>query len=165
MCIRDSNVYDLIVRRFIAAFYPDCAFATTTVTGAVDKIDFKVSGKEILAPGWRQVYARDTHKDDEAEKDDEERTLEAFVKGEEGPHTPTLTEKQTTPPKPYTCLLYTSGFGHLHHPPLYELTLLSGVTAVDDAVGLGHEFLDDCKLLFDALVVYELDAESWRNHG
>ena len=98
----EHNVYDLIVRRFIAAFYPDCAFATTTVTGAVDKIDFKVSGKEILDPGWRQVYARDTHKDDEAEKDDEERTLEAFVKGEEGPHTPTLTEKQTTPPKPYT---------------------------------------------------------------
>ena len=54
---------------------------------------------------------------------------------------------------------------HLHHPPLYELTLLSGVTAVDDAVGLGHEFLDDCKLLLDALVFYELDAESWRNHG
>ncbi len=99
----ERNVYDLIVRRFIAAFYPDCQFATTTVTGAVDKIDFKVSGKEILNPGWRQIYARDAKKDDDTDaKNDEERTLEAFVKGEEGPHTPTLTEKQTTPPKPYT---------------------------------------------------------------
>ena len=99
----ERNVYDLIVRRFIAAFYPDCQFATTTVTGAVDKIDFKVSGKEILNPGWRQIYARDAKNADDTEgKNDEERTLEAFVKGEEGPHTPTLTEKQTTPPKPYT---------------------------------------------------------------
>ncbi len=99
----ERNVYDLIVRRFIAAFYPDCQFATTTVTGAVDKIDFKVSGKEILNPGWRQIYARDAKKDDDTDaKNDEERTLETFVKGEEGPHTPTLTEKQTTPPKPYT---------------------------------------------------------------
>lgn len=99
----ERNVYDLIVRRFIAAFYPDCQFATTTVTGTVDKIDFKVSGKEILNPGWRQIYARDAKNADDTEgKNDEERTLEAFVKGEEGPHTPTLTEKQTTPPKPYT---------------------------------------------------------------
>ena len=99
----ERNVYDLIVCRFIAAFYPDCQFATTTVTGAVDKIDFKVSGKEILNPGWRQIYARDAKNADDTEgKNDEERTLEAFVKGEEGPHTPTLTEKQTTPPKPYT---------------------------------------------------------------
>ncbi len=99
----ERNVYDLIVRRFIAAFYPDCQFATTTVTGAVDKIDFKVSGKEILNPGWRQIYARNAKKDDDTDaKNDEERTLETFVKGEEGPHTPTLTEKQTTPPKPYT---------------------------------------------------------------
>lgn len=99
----ERNVYDLIVCRFIAAFYPDCQFATTTVTGAVDKIDFKVSGKEILNPGWRQIYARDAKNTDDTEgKNDEERTLEAFVKGEEGPHTPTLTEKQTTPPKPYT---------------------------------------------------------------
>ncbi len=99
----ERNVYDLIVRRFIAAFYPDCQFATTTVTGAVDKIDFKVSGKEILNPGWRLIYAKDARSTDDNEgKNDEERTLEAFVKGEEGPHTPTLTEKQTTPPKPYT---------------------------------------------------------------
>lgn len=99
----ERNVYDLIVRRFIAAFYPDCQFATTTVTGAVDKIDFKVSGKEILNPGWRLIYAKDARSTDDNEgKNDEERTLEAFVKGEEGPHMPTLTEKQTTPPKPYT---------------------------------------------------------------
>lgn len=98
----ERNVYDLITRRFIAAFFPDCQFATTTVTGAVDKIDFKTTGKEILAPGWRLVYTKDENQDDEQDGKDEERTLEAFSKGEQGPHEPTLTEKQTTPPKPYT---------------------------------------------------------------
>lgn len=104
----EQNVYDLIVRRFIAAFYPDCEFATTTILGKVEDVEFKVSGKEILKPGWRVVYGAtassqnsDAH-DEEERRDEEERTLPAFVKGESGPHKPTLTEKQTTPPKYYT---------------------------------------------------------------
>ena len=99
----ENKVYDLVARRFVAAFYPDCKFATTTVTGKVDKVDFKATGKEILDPGWRAVYAKDIARDEEdSAKADEERTLQAFVKGEQGPHTPTLTEKWTTPPKYYT---------------------------------------------------------------
>ena len=99
----ERNVYDLIARRFIAVFYPDCRFATTTVTGRVDQVDFKATGKEILDPGWRAVYTRDGQRDDDGEpRDTEERTLQSFTKGESGPHTPTLTEKQTTPPKYYT---------------------------------------------------------------
>ena len=100
----ERNVYDLIARRFIAAFWPDCKFSTTTVLGKVEDVEFKVSGKEILSPGWRTVYAReDTDAaDDESKKGDDERTLPAFVKGESGPHEPTLSEKTTTPPKYYT---------------------------------------------------------------
>lgn len=97
----EQNVYDLICRRFIAAFYPDCEFSTTTVLGKVENVEFKVSGKEILKPGWRVVYGDHVHEEDD-KKGDEERTLPAFVKGETGPHKPTLTEKQTTPPKYYT---------------------------------------------------------------
>lgn len=101
----ESHVYDLIARRFISAFYPDCKFSTTTVLGEAGGVEFKVSGKQILDPGWRVVYAKDTLQqdtDDNAAQQDEERTLPAFTKGESGPHTPTLTEKWTTPPKPYT---------------------------------------------------------------
>jgi DNA topoisomerase-3 len=100
----EQKVYDLIARRFIAVFYPDCEFSTTTVLGEVDGVEFKVSGKEILKPGWRTVYAKDVQAtdDDDAQKKDEERTLPTFEKGESGPHTPTLTEKWTTPPKFYT---------------------------------------------------------------
>ncbi len=144
----EQKVYDLIARRFIAVFYPDCEFSTTTVLGEVQgaatepqgaatepqvaatepqptqkepqptqkepqattqkaagkAIEFKVSGKEILKPGWRSVYAKDQQAtdDDDSQKKDEERTLPAFEKGESGPHTPTLTEKWTTPPKYYT---------------------------------------------------------------
>ena len=100
----ERRVYDLVARRFIAAFYPDCKFATTTVLGEVDKIEFKVTGKEILDPGWRAVYAKDVQQEDEdeaARKDDEEKTLPSFVKGESGPHEPALTEKWTTPPPYY----------------------------------------------------------------
>ena len=100
----EHHVFDLIVRRFIAAFYPDCKFSTTTVLGQVEDIEFKVGGKEILEPGWRTVYAKEDqrHDEDDTKKSDEERTLPSFVKGESGAHTPTLTEKQTTPPKYYT---------------------------------------------------------------
>ena len=101
----EQNVYDLIALRFISVFYPDCKFSTTTVLGKVEDIEFKVSGKEILEPGWRVVYQKDkSQQDDEEEKKrkEEERTLPSFTKGESGPHTPTLTEKWTTPPKYYT---------------------------------------------------------------
>ena len=114
----ERNVYDLIARRFIAVFYPDCKFSTTTVLGKVEDVEFKVSGKEILEPGWRTIYAlQPSHPNnpstpqpnnpqpsssEDDDKQDEERTLPTFVKGESGPHTPTLTEKWTTPPKYYT---------------------------------------------------------------
>ena len=102
----ERHVYDLIAKRFISVFYPDCKFATTTVLGDVDGIEFKVTGKLILDPGWRAVYAKDseqqTDNDDEKKQQDEERTLPDFQKGESGEHTPTLTEKWTTPPKFYT---------------------------------------------------------------
>lgn len=100
----ERNVYDLIVRRFFAIFYPDCKFSTTTVEGKVDNIDFKTSGKEILDMGWRSIYAKDKPSEDKEENsnDAEERTLPTFTKGESGPHEPTLSEKQTTPPKYYT---------------------------------------------------------------
>lgn len=117
----ERNVYDLIARRFIAVFYPDCKFSTTTVLGKVEDVEFKVSGKEILEPGWRTIYAQQqtstpqplnpstSHplnpqpsSSEDDDKQDEERTLPTFVKGESGPHTPTLTEKWTTPPKYYT---------------------------------------------------------------
>ena len=117
----ERNVYDLIARRFIAVFYPDCKFATTTVLGKVEDVEFKVSGKEILEPGWRTIYAQQQtstpqhlnpstsqplnpqpSSSEDDDKQDEERTLPTFVKGESGPHTPTLTEKWTTPPKYYT---------------------------------------------------------------
>ncbi len=99
-----QKVYDLIARRFIAVFYPDCKFAQTTVLGEVDHIEFKVTGRTILDPGWRAVYARDaqTNDDDEKKPEEEERTLPDFKKGESGPHTPTLTEKMTTPPPYFT---------------------------------------------------------------
>ena len=98
------KVYDLVARRFIAVFYPDCQYAQTTVLGKVEKVEFKVTGRTILDPGWRAVYAKDTQQADDEERkpEEEERTLPAFQKGESGPHEPTLTEKQTTPPKHYT---------------------------------------------------------------
>lgn len=99
----ERNVYDLIARRFIAVFYPDCKFSTTTVLGTVEDVEFKATGKEILSPGWRDVYAQqNATADDDERKGDEERTLPTFVKGESGPHIPTLSEKWTTPPKYYT---------------------------------------------------------------
>ena len=115
------KVYDLIARRFIGVFYPDCEFSTTTVMGEVqakptddgkkgEKIGFKASGKEILKQGWRVVRGSNTETADRTDEADgntkpdatEEKTLPTFEKGESGPHTPTLTEKWTTPPKYYT---------------------------------------------------------------
>ena len=100
----ERKVYDLVCRRFIAVFYDDCKFSTTTVHGQAGDVEFKVSGKEILEPGWRTVYAKDSKvqdEDDEKKNADEERTLPSFAKGETGPHTPTLSEKQTQPPHYY----------------------------------------------------------------
>ena len=99
----EKRVYDLVARRFIAVFYPDCKFSTTTVLGAVEKVEFKANGKQILDEGWRVVFGgQGSTPDDEAKKEDDEQVLPAFEKGEHGPHEPSLTEKQTTPPKPYT---------------------------------------------------------------
>jgi len=101
----ERNVYDLVARRFIAVFHPDCRFATTTVEGRAADVAFRVSGKQILEPGWRVVFDRDKKAeadDDTAATAEEERTLPAFEKGESGPHRPDLAQKFTQPPKPYT---------------------------------------------------------------
>lgn len=98
----EKKVYDLIARRFIAVFYPDCKFSTTSVTGKVDKVEFKTSGKEILDPGWRAVYTKEEQRQDDGKNAADDKLLPTFVKGESGSHKPTLTEKMTVPPKHYT---------------------------------------------------------------
>lgn len=95
----ERRVFDLVARRFIAVFYPDCKVSTTTVLGEVDKIEFKVTGKQILDAGWRVVFAKEQVEEKEEE---EERVLPHFVVGESGPHVPDLNEKWTQPPKYYT---------------------------------------------------------------
>ena len=115
----EQKVYDLVARRFIAVFLPDCKFSTTTVLGEVkgdeEVVEFKVTGKEILDPGWRVVLGKASEKAEDTENSEnsenaekaekaseaEERTLPTFVKGESGDHKPTLTEKWTTPPPYY----------------------------------------------------------------
>ena len=97
----EKKVYDLIVRHFIAAFYPECKFRTTTVLGESADVGFKATGKVITSLGWRVIFAQEINNDDK-EKDDKEKILPPFVKGESGPHTPGLQEKWTTPPKQYT---------------------------------------------------------------
>lgn len=96
----EKRVFDLIARRFIAVFYPDCKFSTTTVIGEADRIEFKVTGKQILEPGWRVIFAKDVP--EEGKENEEESVLPAFNKGESGPHNPILNEKWTQPPRPYT---------------------------------------------------------------
>ena len=98
----ERRVYDLIARRFIAVFYPDCKISTTTVMGEVDKIEFRVTGKQILEPGWRVVFAKEVKDPTEEKEEEDENVLPAFVKGESGPHIPDLNEKWTQPPRPYT---------------------------------------------------------------
>lgn len=95
----EQKVYDMVARRFIANFYPDSTVATTTVLGESASVPFKTSGKIILDPTWRVVYGKQEPVADEKE---ELKTLPPFVKGESGPHTPSLAEKQTQPPKLYT---------------------------------------------------------------
>lgn len=114
---REAKVYDLIARRFIAVFYPDCKISTTTVLGSSGGVPFKVTGKQILSPGWRAVFdyrlpSADAPQDaaqtapaqpeEGGKAEAEERTLPQFVPGESGPHSPSLAEKWTQPPKPYT---------------------------------------------------------------
>ena len=104
----ERKVYDLVSRRFIAAFYPDCKFSTTTVSGEAGDVSFRTSGKQILDAGWRLVFEKEAAEsskadDDNNQKDaEEERSLPLFIKGEQGSHIPELSEKQTQPPKPYT---------------------------------------------------------------
>lgn len=96
----EKRVFDMIARRFIAAFYPDCKVVTTSVQGVVDEIPFKTSTKQIQEPGWRAVFSNTTQ--EEKDEETEIRQFPAFVKGESGPHTPELIERWTQPPKPYT---------------------------------------------------------------
>lgn len=100
----EAKVYDLVVRRFIANFYPECKFASTKVTAQSNGVTFAVTGKEILVAGWRDVFdkKRGVEQDSEQGDGDETKTLPQFVKGESGAHQPTLFEKMTQPPKPYT---------------------------------------------------------------
>lgn len=96
----EKKVFDLVVRRFIANFYPECKISTTTVLGEVGKIEFKVTGKQILEHGWRVVFNK--AKEEDESENEEERTLPVFVEGENGEHEPSFAEKWTSPPKPYT---------------------------------------------------------------
>lgn len=95
----ERHVFDLVARRFIAVFYPDCKFSTTTVLGDVQQIEFKATGKQIIEPGWRTVFAKEQVDERDTE---EERVLPAFTVGEHGSHQPDLNEKWTQPPKLYT---------------------------------------------------------------
>ena len=103
----EKKIYDLITRRFIAVFHPDCKVRTTTVLGETDGIPFRTSGKEIVEPGWRVVFNQELKNDNtdsqEPEGDSPLSIVSCqFTKGESGPHTPELMERWTQPPKPYT---------------------------------------------------------------
>ena len=102
----ESKVYDLVARRFIAAFYPDCENSTTTVSGKAADVEFKASGKQIVKPGWRVVFAGQENsgadRSEDGPDDSGNGILPEFTVGESGPHEPKLKETWTTPPKPYT---------------------------------------------------------------
>ena len=109
----EKKVYDLVALHFIAAFYPECEVSNTTVLAKAGEIDFRVTGREVLKPGWRAVFANLTaalpqgegdNPDNPEAQDNQENTksLPSFTKGESGPHIPQLKEKTTTPPKYYT---------------------------------------------------------------
>lgn len=113
MTADEKKVYDLVATHFIAAFYPECEVSNTTVLAKAGEVDFKVTGREVLKPGWRAVFEKGQgdnvqstkETSDDAENSDnpeENKSLPAFVKGESGPHEPLLKEKTTTPPKYYT---------------------------------------------------------------
>ena len=94
----EKKVYDLVARHFIAIFYPECKFRTTTVMGDSAGVEFKTTGKLITDAGWRIIFAQESND----EKEEKEKILPRFVKGETGPHTPGLQEKWTQPPKQFT---------------------------------------------------------------
>jgi len=93
----ERKVFNLVCKRFIAVFYPDCKIANTNVEATIGKHNFKATGKQILEPGWRVVF-----QNDEKEDNSEDRILPAFTTGEHGPHQPELQEKQTQPPQYFT---------------------------------------------------------------
>ena len=95
----ERKVYNMVALRFIAAFYPDCEVSNTTVLAKSGEVDFKVTGRQILKMGWREIFAKERQDEDQQE---EQKSLPAFIKGESGPHQPQLQEKTTTPPKYYT---------------------------------------------------------------
>ena len=99
-----QNVYDIIVRRFIAVFYPDCTVAKTQVNAVVETVDFVARGKEVLKPGWRILFESDSKDDNDGDRKetDEEGILPAFEEGEKGPHEPSFIEKATKAPNNYT---------------------------------------------------------------
>jgi DNA topoisomerase-3 len=99
----ERKVYDMVALRFIAAFYPPCQVSTTTVLAQAGDIQFKVTGREILEQGWREVFAKETTSEpSDTSEPSEQKALPSFKKGESGPHEPQLQEKTTTPPKFYT---------------------------------------------------------------
>ena len=111
MSAEEKKVYDLVALHFIAVFYPECEVSNTTVLAKAGEMDFKVTGREVLKPGWRVVFEKDSDKSDNSENSDSSdssdssesaKSLPAFTKGESGPHVPQLKEKTTTPPKYYT---------------------------------------------------------------
>lgn len=99
----ERKVYNMIALRFIASFYPDCQVANTTIIGNAGEYEFKTTGRQVLSQGWREVFAKEkAETKEENEEEEENKTLPNFKKGEQGPHTPSLQEKTTTPPKYYT---------------------------------------------------------------
>ncbi len=96
----EKLVYDLVARRFIAVFYPDCEFSSTTVLAEINKAEFKATGRQILKNGWREIYLKD--KGNEDKSDDDNQTMPQFTEGESGTHEPSLLKKQTQPPKYFT---------------------------------------------------------------
>lgn len=103
LSLDEKRVYHTIALRFISVFYPDCEFEQTIVSATVDKTKFKVTGKVITNPGWKEVYAKTAKTPEEREGQTQDAdTLPKFEKGEQGPHSPFLAKKTTQPPKYYT---------------------------------------------------------------
>lgn len=107
LTLNEKKVYDIIAKRFIANFMEDCDISKTEVHGAVEKTKFKATGKQVLSPGWREIYSKDPKNSEELEEEkekeeDKEQTLPEFQEKESGPHVPDLKEKTTSPPKLYT---------------------------------------------------------------
>ena len=96
----EKLVYDLVARRFIAAFYPDCEFSQTTVLAEINEAEFKATGRQILSNGWRELYIKDKSTEEKTDEDDND-SMPTFTEGESGPHEPSLLKKATQPPKPF----------------------------------------------------------------